>query len=199
MRAIKSSMSNENPSPEKPHRILVGEITGAHGIRGDLLVRTYTETPEAIAAYGPLTDASGQKSFRLRIVRVTSKGVVARVAGIEDRNGAEPMRGTRLYIDRAKLPATGEAEFYHADLIGLRAVAGDGSALGKIIAVRNFGAGDLLELKPLEGETEFIPFEDRFVPSVDVEAGLLVINRPIVTVDGDDDAPPEEDEDGAES
>ncbi|WP_409561553.1 ribosome maturation factor RimM [Hyphomicrobium sp. MC8b] len=180
-----SETASEKPSTDR--RILVGEITGAHGIRGDVLVRSYTETPDAIAAYGPLTDASGKKSYSLRVVRVTSKGIVARVAGVEDRNGAEPLRGTKLYIERSKLPETGETEFYHADLIGLRAVAADGSALGKIVSVQNFGAGDLLELKPLEGETEFIPFEDRWVPSVDLDAGMLIINRPAVTVDDDSD------------
>lgn len=180
-----SETASEKPSPDR--RILVGEITGAHGIRGDVLVRSYTETPDAIAAYGPLTDASGKKSYSLRVVRVTSKGIVARVAGVEDRNGAEPLRGTKLYIERSKLPETGETEFYHADLIGLRAVAADGSALGKIVSVQNFGAGDLLELKPLEGETEFIPFEDRWVPGVDLDAGMLIINRPAVTVDDDSD------------
>jgi len=185
-------MSNE----KKQRRILVGEITGAHGIRGDVLVRTYTETPEAIAAYGPLADATGQKTFSLRIVRVTSKGIVARVTGVVDRNGAEPLRGTKLFVDRDKLPATAEAEFYHADLIGLRAVAADGSALGSIIAVQNFGAGDLLELKPPQGETEFIPFEDRWVPRVDLEAGVVVINRPAVIAgeDDDEDAPEDDEE-----
>ncbi len=194
MRAIKASMSSSEKSPpQKPRRILVGEITGAHGIRGDVLVRTYTETPESIAAYGPLTDANGQKSFSLRLVRVTSKGIVARVGGIDDRNGAEPLRGTKLYIERAKLPATSETEFYHADLVGLRAVAGDGTALGEIVSVQNFGAGDLIELKPLgDSATEFIPFEDRFVPNVDLDAGLIVINRPVVT--GDEEAPSEDDE-----
>lgn len=181
-----SETASEKSSADR--RILVGEITGAHGIRGDVLVRSYTETPDAVAAYGPLTDASGKKSYSLRIVRVTSKGIVARVAGVEDRNGAEPLRGTKLYIERSKLPATDETEFYHADLIGLRAVAADGSALGKIVSVQNFGAGDLLELKPLEGETEFIPFENRWVPSVDLDAGIVVINRPAVTVDDDTEA-----------
>jgi 16S rRNA processing protein RimM len=188
MRVIKGAMSTDS----KPRRIFVGEITGAHGIRGDVLVRTYTETPEAIAAYGPLTDESGSKSFSLRIVRVTSKGVVARLAGVADRNGAEPLRGTKLFIERAKLPSTGEAEFYHADLIGLRAVGEDGSTIGKIVSVQNFGAGDLLEFKPLEGESEFIPFEDRWVPRVDLDAGHVVIIRPATMADEDnDDEPPE--------
>ncbi|RUP00222.1 ribosome maturation factor RimM [Hyphomicrobium sp.] len=182
-------MSTEN----KPRRILVGEFAGAHGIRGDVLVRSYTETPDAIASYGPLTDASGQKSFTLRVVRVTSKGIVARVAGITDRNGAEPLRGTKLYVDRAKLPSTGAAEFYYADLIGLRAIAEDGSPIGEIVSVQNFGAGDLLELKPLEGETEFIPFENRWVPTVDLDQRQVVIVRPkAAEEDDDEDAPDSE-------
>jgi 16S rRNA processing protein RimM len=189
-------MPTEKKSPsEKSRRILIGEITGAHGIRGDLLVRSYTDVPEAIAGYGPLTDASGRKSFSLRVVRVTSKGIVARIGGIEDRNAAEPLRGTKLYVDRSKLPETQEAEFYHADLVGLRAVAPDGKELGKIVSVQNFGAGDLLELEFLEGATEFIPFENRWVPTVDLAAGLLVIDRPSLSSDdGDEDTPEDEDE-----
>lgn len=198
MHAIKSSMTASEKS-SSDRRILVGEITGAHGIRGDVLVRSYTATPDAIAGYGPLSDASGKKSYSLRVVRVTDKGIVARVAGVEDRNGAEPLRGTKLYIERSKLPATGETEFYHADLIGLRAIAADGSALGKIVAVQNFGAGDLLELKPLEGETEFIPFEDRWVPSIDLDAGTLVINRPIVTADDEADVADDATDDEADA
>ncbi len=182
------------PSNEKSRRIFVGEITGAHGIRGDVLVRTYTGTPGAVASYGPLSDETGQLSFTLRVVRVTDKGIVARVAGINDRNGAEPLRGTKLYIERARLPKTSEAEFYYADLVGLRAIAADGSVLGKIVSVQNFGAGDLLELKPQDGsETEFIPFEDRFVPSIDLESGTVVINPPAEMAD--DDTPPPDGDD----
>lgn len=177
------------PNNKTTNRILVGEISGAHGIRGDVLVRAYTGAPEAIASYGPLTDAAGQRSFTLRVVRVTSKGIVARIGGIEDRNAAEPLRGTKLYINRDRLPESESAEYYYADLIGLRAVASDGSALGKIVSVQNFGAGDLLELKPGDGtETEFIPFEDRWVPAVDLAAGTIVINRPELTGSDDEDA-----------
>ena len=115
-------MSDPNP----PRRILLGQINGAHGIRGDIIVRTFTGDPGAIAAYGPLTDASGHKSFKLRVVRVTDKGVIARLDGVTDRNGAEAVRGQELYVDRAKLPAPDEAEYYHADLIGLAAVSLEG-------------------------------------------------------------------------
>lgn len=176
------------PNSKNTQRILIGEISGAHGIRGDVLVRAYTETPHAIASYGPLTDESGKRSFSLRVVRVTSKGIVARISGIEDRNAAEPLRGIKLYVSRDRLPEPEGAAYYYADLIGLDAVSEDGSALGKIVSVQNFGAGDLLELKPADGSaTEFIPFEDRYVPNVDLRSGTIVIRRPDVTGSEDDE------------
>lgn len=168
---------------EQSQRVLLGEISGVHGIRGDLLVRTYTATPEAIASYGPLTDAAGAKTFSLRIVRVTDKGVVARIEGISDRTAAEALRGTKLFIARDQLPETDASEFYHSDLVGLKALAEDGTHLGEIVSVQNFGAGDLLELKPLAGASEFIPFEDQWVPKVDLSSRSIVIRRPASTGD----------------
>jgi 16S rRNA processing protein RimM len=176
---------------DKKDRVLLGEITGVHGIRGDLLVRSYTQAPEAIASYGPLADASGARHFSLKVVRSTDKGIVARIEGIADRTAAEKLRGTKLFIDRAQLPETEASEFYHADLIGLKAVSEDGAHLGEIVSVQNFGAGDLLELKPVSGAaTEFIPFEDQWVPRVDLESGLVVINQPVTV-----EAEPDEDSD----
>jgi 16S rRNA processing protein RimM len=164
---------------QRPPRVLLGEITGVHGTRGDVVVRSFTAEPEGIAAYGPLTDASGAQEFQLHVVRVTSRGVVARIDGIADRTAAERLKGTKLYIERERLPRTDGSEFYHADLIGLKAVAPDGSDLGEIIGVQNFGAGDLLEFKPASGEpTEFIPFESQWVPDIDLAAGRIVIVRP---------------------
>jgi len=177
-------MTKEEPS----RRVLLGEISGVHGVRGDLLVRTYTETPEAIARYGPLTDATGAKTFALSIVRVTDKGVVARVAGISDRTTAEALRGTKLFIDRSQFPETDTSEFYHSDLIGLKALAEDGVPIGAIVSVQNFGAGDLLELKPIDGTSEFIPFEDQWVPVVDLASRTVVIRRPPSTGEETDDA-----------
>lgn len=177
---------------EQKNRVLLGEITGVHGIRGDVLVRTYTEAPEAIASYGPLTDQSGTKKFSLSIVRVTDKGIVAKVEGIADRTAAEALRGTKLFVARDQLPEPETAEYYHTDLIGLKAVAEDGSELGEIVSVQNFGAGDLLELKPLSGSaTEFIPFEDQWVPRVDLDARVVVINRPQLS---DPDEPGDDEE-----
>jgi 16S rRNA processing protein RimM len=167
------------PIDKRQRRVLLGEITGAHGIRGDVLVRSFTAAPETIASYGPLTDATGAKQFSLGVIRVTSKGIVARIGGVSDRTTAETLRGTKLYIERERLPEAAASEYYHADLIGLRAIAPDGTDLGEIVAVQNFGAGDLVELKPACGSsTEFIPFEDQWVPHVDLAAGTIVINRP---------------------
>jgi 16S rRNA processing protein RimM len=176
---------------DQKSRVLLGQITGVHGIRGNVLIRSYTEAPEALASYGPLTDERGTRRFFLTVVRVTQKGIVARVDGIADRTGAETLRGTKLYVDRSQLPETDTSEYYHADLIGLKAVSEDGTRLGEIVSVQNFGAGDLLELKPeSESATEFVPFESQWVPRVDLDAGIIIITRPEPS-----DAPePDEDE-----
>jgi 16S rRNA processing protein RimM len=163
----------------KSNRVLFGRIAGAHGIRGDVLIRTFTQTPEAIGAYGPLSDESGARKFEIKSARATGKGVVARLAGIIDRNGAEALKGVELYVERERLPATEESEFYHADLIGLAAVDGDGNPVGEIVAVHNFGAGDLIELRLAgSGKTELIPFTDAAVPEVDIAARRAVIVIP---------------------
>ncbi len=160
-------------------RILLGRIAGAHGIRGEVLIKTYTEAPENIGAYGPLADESGARSFKIKVVRVTPKGVIARIAGVADRNGAEALKGVELHVDRDRLPAESEGEYYHADLIGLAAVDAQGAAVGTIVAVQNFGAGDLIEIR-LAGsaKTELVPFTDSFVPEVDLKAGRAVVLMP---------------------
>jgi 16S rRNA processing protein RimM len=170
-------------------RILLGRIVAAHGVRGEVLVRSYADAPEAIGAYGPLSAAAGGRKFELRVLRVTAKGVVARIAGIADRNAAEALAGTDLYVDRAQLPVAGEGEFYYADLIGLAAVAPDGSEVGRVVAVHNFGAGDLIEIAlAASRQTEHIPFNDRFVPEVDLAAGKIVVSLPEPS---DEDEPPQ--------
>src|SRR5690242_3978196 len=131
-------------------RILLGRIAGAHGVRGEVLIHAFTDPPENVAAYGPLVDEAGARTFRIDRARAAGKGVVARLRGVTDRTAAEALKGTSLYVDRAQLPAAGEGEFYHADLIGLTAVDRDGKQVGKIVAVVNYGAGDLVEVR-LEG------------------------------------------------
>jgi 16S rRNA processing protein RimM len=181
-----------NPTDER--RILLGQIIGAHGIRGDVTVRTYTANPADVAAYGALTDAAGASPLTLSILRTTDKGVVARVKGVADRNAAEALKGRELFVARSKLPSADASEFYHADLIGLAAVTAAGQPFGRVIAVQNFGAGDLLEIRLSDAkDSEYIPFTDACVPQVDIAAGVVTIVPPLLTGDAeaanDDDAP----------
>ena len=164
---------------EHPARVLLGRIASAHGIRGEELVHTYTEAPESIGAYGALSDANGSRHFTIKVARITPKGVIARVVGVADRNAAEALKGIELYVDRARLPAAAEGEYYHADLVGLTAVDGEARTIGRIIAVQNFGAGDLLEIR-LTGssKTELVPFRDAFVLEVDLAARRAVVLLP---------------------
>ena len=156
-------------------RILLGRIAAAHGIRGEVLIKTFTERPEDIGAYGPLDDGRG-RALKVKVMRVTPKGVVARIEGIADRNGAEALRGTSLLVDRDRLPAPDDGTFYHADLIGLAAVDPEGSPLGEVVGVHNHGAGDLLELRLAgTGKAELVAFTDAFVPEVDLAARRIVV------------------------
>ncbi|MCB1522309.1 MAG: ribosome maturation factor RimM [Hyphomicrobiaceae bacterium] len=166
--------------PDTTRRILLGEIAGAHGIRGDVLVRTFTSEPAAIADYGTLTDAAGNAPLELKIVRETPKGVIARVSGVGDRNRAEALKGRKLYVLREALPDTdGEDDFYHADLIGLVAVDPAGKRIGEVVTVANYGAGDLLEVRiSATRKSELIPFTKACVPVVDVAAGRVTIVLP---------------------
>lgn len=174
-------------SPRGTDAILLGRITGAHGIRGEVVVHSFAAVPEDIAAYGALSDKTGSRTFRLRIVRMTPKGaLIVRIAGVADRNAAEALKGTELYIARDKLPEPGEGEYYHADLVGLAAVSPDGKVIGEVVSVQNYGAGDLLELRLVGAkETELVPFDDPFVPEVDIAAGRVVVVLPVAAPDGD--------------
>ncbi len=163
----------------KPNLVLLGRIAGAHGIRGEVLIKTFTHVPEAIGAYGPLGDKSGARTFEIQSVRATAKGVVARLRGIADRNAAEALKGVELYVERERLPAAADGEFYHADLIGLAAVDSAGKPVGEIVAVHNFGAGDLIEVRLVgSGKTELVPFTDDAVPEVDIAARRAVVVLP---------------------
>lgn len=171
--------------------VLLGHVAGAHGIRGEVLVKTYTGAPADIAAYGPLTDATGAKSYKLKVVRVTPKGVIVRVAGIADRNGAEALKGTALHVPRTAMGEPAEGEYFYDDLIGLAVVDAAGNRFGHVKAVENFGAGDLLEIAfDGSGKTEFVAFTNANVPTVDVAAGRVVVIMP-----ADDGSKPEDEPD----
>lgn len=159
--------------------VLLGRIGAAQGLRGELRITTFTESPDNIAAYGPLRDAKG-RSFEIETLRgLKGTQVVVRLAGVDDRTAAEALNGVELFIDKALLPATDEDEWYFEDLIGLKAVAPDGSEIGEIASVQNFGAGDLLEIR-LSGSqgTVFLPFTEAAVPEVDIKAGRLTVIMP---------------------
>lgn len=163
-------------------RVLLGHISTAHGIRGEVLIKSYAAEPESIAAYGPLTDNAGTRTFKIKSSRLTPKGVIARIEGVNDRNAAEALRGVDLYVSRDRLPETGDAEFYHTDLIGLIAETADGQPYGRVASVQNFGAGDLLEIERASGgDTEYLPFTNENVPVVDIANGKLTVVVPTLT------------------
>jgi 16S rRNA processing protein RimM len=167
--------------------VLLGRFGAPHGVRGEIRLQSFTADPLAIAAYDGLTDKSGARKFTLTSVRPQGKDMlVARVEGVAGRNGAEALTGVELYVPREKLPAPEEEEFYIADLVGLRAETADGTELGMIVAVRNFGAGDILEIAPAQGgETLLLPFTKSVVPTVDISAGRVIVEPPAEV--GDDE------------
>ena len=164
-------------------RICVGIITGAHGIQGAVRVKSFTSEPKDVARYGPLEDETGERHFSLRLVGSAKGVVIARLAGIADRDRAEGLRGLRLYLPRAALPPAADEEYYHADLIGLAAALADGTALGHVQAIHDFGAGDTLEIARPEGPPAMVPFTRRVVPIVDLAAGRLVVDPPPGLID----------------
>ncbi len=171
--------------------VLLGRFGAPHGVRGEIRLQSFTGDPMAIGGYGPLTDKSGVKTFKLAAVRPQGKDMlVARVEGVADRAGAERLTGVELYISRDKLPPPeDEDEFYLADLVGLRAETREGALLGKVLAVRNFGAGDILEIAPPGGgETLMFPFTKAVVPVVSVAEGRVIVEPPAEV-----EAPEEED------
>jgi 16S rRNA processing protein RimM len=165
--------------PEKPDRVLLGEIGRPQGLQGEVRIRSFTAEPGAIADYGPLEDEAGTRAFEIESLRVTAKALTARLKGVESRDQAEALTGTKLYVPRSRLPEREEDEWYHSDLIGLAALNADGAAIGTVIAVHNFGAGDLLEIGPPGGgATVLMPFTRETVPEVDVEGGWLRVAPP---------------------
>jgi 16S rRNA processing protein RimM len=160
-------------------RIVLGRILGPHGVRGEVLIRSYAAPPEGMGAYGPLQDAAGARRFEIKVTRASQKGLVARITGVEDRTQAEALKGVDLYIDRSQLPTPAEDEYYHADLAGLAAVDALGAPMGEVVGVLDFGAGPILEIRLTDrATTEFVPFTDASVPQVDLARGRVVVVFP---------------------
>jgi 16S rRNA processing protein RimM len=159
-------------------QICVARIGAAHGVRGAVKLWTFTEDPMAVMQYGPLATKDGARKFELAHAREAKGHLVATLKGVATREEAERLNGLELYIPRSKLPATDADEYYHADLIGLSAVNAAGQPIGRVTAIHNFGAGDIIEIAPARGATMLLPFSNAVVPTVDLAAGQVVIELP---------------------
>ncbi len=170
-RAQRQPMPKPARSPSGAGRVCLGRVVGAKGLKGELRVRAYTERPRDLAAYGPVEDETGGRSFALSVVSETEGGAVVRLKGVADRTAAEKLKGMALYVPRAALPPLPEGEYYQGDLIGLKAVDESGRGLGRVRAIRDHGAGAILEI------------EDGLWPAgaivaVDLHAGKIVLTQP---------------------
>jgi 16S rRNA processing protein RimM len=159
-------------------RLCVGIVTGPHGIRGAVRVKSFTADPADLDAYGPVSDETGARRFGLRVTGMLKGVVLVEFDGVADRNAAEALKGLRLYVDRDQLPPPDEDEFYHADLIGLSARLQDGTVLGTVTGLYDFGAGESVEITGAKGETMLVPFTKAVVPMIDLAAGRLTIVPP---------------------
>jgi 16S rRNA processing protein RimM len=170
-------------------KLLMGRIGAAHGIKGEVRIQSFTEDPMALAGYGPL--ATGKPGLTVEIVaaRLAGSVLVCRLKDVADRNAAERLNGVELFVDRAKLPPADDPDdFYHADLVGLEARLTDGTVLGTVTAVPNFGAGDLVEVRdPRSGDTYLYPFTRAAVPHIHLKDGFLVIDPPIEAEMGEEE------------
>jgi 16S rRNA processing protein RimM len=166
-------------------QVCVARIGAAHGVRGAVKLWTFTEDPFAVTRYGPLTTKDGARSFEVAHAREAKGHLVATLKGVTTRNEAERLNGLELYVARDKLPATDDDEYYHADLIGLAAETTGGEPLGRIIAIHNFGAGDIIEIAPASGATLMLPFSNAVVPTVDLAGGKVLIELP-QEIEGDE-------------
>jgi 16S rRNA processing protein RimM len=165
--------------PDPDNQLCVGAISGSFGVRGEVRLKSFCADPEAIATYGPLYTEDGSRSFTITLTRSVAGGIGARLSGVATKEEADALRGTSLFVSRDKLPSLPDDEFYHADLMGLEARDTGGALLGKVLAVHNHGAGDLLEIMgPGMKESLLLPFTLAVVPTVDLAAGRVVIDLP---------------------
>lgn len=160
-------------------RVCVGAVAGAFGVHGEVRLKSFTADPEAIATYGPLSSEDGSASWDVRLTRPVKGGFAARLSGVVTKEAADALRGVKLFADRARLPSLPDDEFYHADLIGLTVTDTGGAVLGRVTAVLNHGAGDLLEIGgPGRKQPVLLPFTKAAVPTVDLALGRIVADPP---------------------
>ncbi len=169
-------------------RICVGAIAGAFGVRGDVRLKSFCAQPEAIAAYAPLWTEDGSRSFTVKLTRGTSGGLTARLSGVTTKEEADALKGVELFADRSRLPNLPDDEFYYADLIGLMVLDTSGTLLGRVRAVHNHGAGDIIEVTGQGSASLLIPFTKKAVPTVDLTVGRIIADPPAedAVEDGDE-------------
>ncbi len=172
------------PASDK-RQVCIARVGAAHGVRGAVKLWTFTEDPFAVLDYGPLSTRDGARQFEVSHARQARDHLVATLKGVTTRDEAEKLNGLELYVPREQLPPAGDGEYYHADLIDLAAVAPDGAPIGRVVAVHNFGAGDVIEIAPPQGATLLLPFTDAVVPTVDIAGGRVVVDMP-GEIDGED-------------
>jgi 16S rRNA processing protein RimM len=161
-------------------RVCVAQIGAAHGVRGEVRLWSFTGDPMAVASYGSLESEDGRQRFEIEALRPAKDHFVARLAGVGDRTAAEKLTNIKLYVSRDRLPPVDDDEtFYHADLIGLAAVTPDGASLGTVTAIHNFGAGDVIEIKPESGDSMLVTFTSVAVPEIDMKARRMVVVLPV--------------------
>ena len=159
--------------------ICVGAVAGAFGVQGEVRLKSFCADPAAIADYAPLYTEDGARSFSVKITRPVAGGLAARLGGVDTKEEADALRGLSLFAERGKLPSLPDDEFYHADLLGLEVLDTGGAVLGRVAAVHNHGAGDILEVRPAGGsKVLLLPFTRAVVPTVDLTAGRIIADPP---------------------
>jgi 16S rRNA processing protein RimM len=160
------------------NEVLLAAVIGPQGLKGAVKAKIFTEAPQTLTRYGALHDARG-RTFEIAAIRAGKPGeAVISLKGVESREAAEKLKGTGLFITREKLPATAQEEFYHADLIGLEARDSEGRVLGRVAAIHNFGAGDVIEIGRLDGDSVLLSFTRETVPVIDIPGGRIVVAVP---------------------
>ena len=190
------------------NRVCIARIGAPHGVRGAVRLHAFTADPADVTAYGPLETEDGARRLKVKSLRPAKNALVAVIEGLNDREDADRLKNVRLFVDRSKLPAPDEDEWYHADLVGLDVRNGAGDTVGTVASMQNFGGGDLMEIR-YEGmrQTVYVPFTREAVPAIEVAKGFVIVDPPAGLIDdgrpdadegetageaGRDDAGPEE-------
>ena len=168
-------MEQRNPNSRL---ICIAAVASAHGVRGALKLRCFTETPENVTKYGPVFDHDGRELFDLRQIGTYKGGIIVVARGVTDRNAADALRGTELFVPRDRLPPTEDDEFYFEDLIGLTAIGDDGVSFGKVRALMDHGAATVITIMNADGESVEVPFTRQHVPEVNLQTGEVVVRLP---------------------